>query len=375
MIGRRSMLRGAAATMATAALPAWRLEAAAAGTTLKAAAARAGLRYGAYNDPPIITAPEPYRALVLEQCELLAPVLSWKFEAPTRDGAEPDKEDPNLRWALEHGLDLTGGHLLWHLGLPSWFLQIGDATEAQTAVLSHIHALTEHYKGKVFCWNVVNEVLQARSGRPDRLRETPLLAKLGDDFFDIAFRTARSADPGAFLALNEDDLEMDRDAEQKRAALLRLLDRFAADDTPIDAVGLQSHLSLDGGRFDEKSFRAFLAELASRRLRIVISELDVLDIGAPTDHAARDQAVADMYSRFLSVALDETAVMAVVTWGLSDRYTWLTPAAGPKYARADHEAVRALPYDDAFQPKPAFEAMLNAFAHAPMRDAVRRRSA
>jgi endo-1,4-beta-xylanase len=35
-----------------------------------------------------------------------------------------------------------------------------------------------------------------------------------------------------------------------------------------------------------------------------------------------DRAVAQAYQDFLSVALDESAVVAVATWGLSDRHTW-----------------------------------------------------
>ncbi|MEI9983981.1 MAG: endo-1,4-beta-xylanase [Aliidongia sp.] len=219
----------------------------------------------------------------------------------------------------------------------------------------------------------MNEALQIRDGRPDGLRTTPLLAKLGPDFFDIAYRAARSGDPDAFLVYNDYGLEMDRpDQERKRGALLRLLDRFAEDGTPIDAVGLQSHLALDGSRFDEKIYRDFLHELASRNLKIIITELDALDTAAPGDHAARDQAVADMYARFLSVALDERAVMAVVSWGLSDRYTWLTPDKDPRFARKDGLPGRPLPFDDAFAPKLAFDAIRTAFEHAPQREPAKR---
>jgi len=140
-------------------------------------------------------------------------------------------------------------------------------------------------------------------------------------------------------------------------------------------VGLQSHLVIDGGRFDEKLYRGFLHELASRNLKIIISELDVLDKTATGDFAARDQAVADFYARFLAVALDETAVMAVVTWGLSDRFTWLTPDREPSFARPDGKPARPLPFDDAFAPKPAFNAIRTAFEHAPVREPAKRNSA
>ena len=53
----------------------------------------------------------------------------------------------------------------------------------------------------------------------------------------------------------------------------------------------------------------------------------------------RDLLVAQAYHDFLEVALDEPAVDTVVTWGLSDRYTWLTWFA----PREDASPIRPLP--------------------------------
>jgi endo-1,4-beta-xylanase len=148
--------------------------------------------------------------------------------------------------------------------------------------------------------------------------------------------------------------------------MLSLLDALQRRGAPIGAVGLQSHLRLDDmARFDERLYRRFLAELAGRGLPILITELDVLDIGAPADVARRDGMVAAAYARFLDVALDERAVTSVVTWGLSDRYTWLTPESGEQFARADRLPARPLPFDADFAPKPAFTALLGAFGRAP----------
>jgi endo-1,4-beta-xylanase len=57
--------------------------------------------------------------------------------------------------------------------------------------------------------------------------------------------------------------------------------------------------------------------------RFARSELDVADEKAPADEVVRDRLVADAYSRFLDAALDEPAVKMVVTWGLSDRHSWI----------------------------------------------------
>ena len=120
-------------------------------------------------------------------------------------------------------------------------------------------------------------------------------------------------------------------------------------------------------RFNEKRYRDFLGEISARGLKIVISELDVLDIGAPSNIIRRDQVVADVYRCFLSAALDEPAVKAVVTWGLSNRYTWLNAKNDLAFARPDGLPTRPLLFDDAFQPTAAFDAVVKALKAAPLR--------
>jgi endo-1,4-beta-xylanase len=56
----------------------------------------------------------------------------------------------------------------------------------------------------------------------------------------------------------------------------------------------------------------------------------------------------------------------VMTFGLSDRYTWLQE----DYPRDDGAPRRPLPYDDALRPKPAYEALSRGLANAARRRPV-----
>ncbi|HXQ40164.1 MAG TPA: endo-1,4-beta-xylanase [Candidatus Udaeobacter sp.] len=339
--------------------------------SLKVAASRCGVHYGSDSDVPIETAPARYGQLFAEQCEFYAANLSWASVTPTRGTPDPAREDPNVAFARAHGMKLTGAHLLWHERTPDWFSDLSSQDEARKAIADHIRAMARHYAGEVYSWNVVNEVMNPQEGRADGLRHSPLLAKLGPSFIEFAFREARQANPGVLLAYNDYAVEMDSpDHAARRRTMLRLLESLRSKDAPIDAVGLQSHLKLNGLKFDEGIYRDFLKEIAGMGLKILITELDVLDLRTPSDLRQRDQTVADLYSRYLNVVLDELAVVAVVTWGLSDRYTWLTPHANPSYVRDDGTPMRPLPFDASFNPKPAFYAMLSAFAHAPVRKAA-----
>jgi endo-1,4-beta-xylanase len=348
--------------------------------SLREIAARAGLLFGSDSDISFRDASPPYEPLFLGQCGLYAGNLNWGKLAP--DSAHEDVEldpnlvDPNVAIALTRGLKLTGAHLLWYRSIPIWFETL-PVNEARGALTSHIQQLAGVYRGRCFSWNVINEAIEPSEHSPDGLRvNSPLQRVLGQSFFEEAFHGARAADPGALLLYNDYFLELDTpEHEARRSALFRLLDRLQKVQAPIDGVGLQSHLRFATfDAFHETSYSRFLHDLAARGLKIVISELDVDDIGLPSDQTMRDQHVAQIYARFLAVALDEVAVVALVTWGLCDAYSWHNRTKYfPEYIRADHQPQRPLIFDAYLQPKPAFYAVLNALEHAPRRSAVSNR--
>jgi endo-1,4-beta-xylanase len=98
-------------------------------------------------------------------------------------------------------------------------------------------------------------------------------------------------------------------------------------------------------------------------MKIFITELDVQDLTFPADTGARDQAVAEIYSRFLTASLRQPAVRGVVTWGLSDNFSWIA-AYRP---RKDGLPVRPLPFDAKYQPKAAYYAIAQTLESAPRR--------
>lgn len=315
--------------------------------------------------------PQAYTELFAEHCRLLAPNLSWAHVSKSPGQYDFSSEQGTLDFAQSYSMMLTGAHLLWHEQTPGWFEQASDRAAAERMVGDHIRAMTTHFAGRVYSWNVVNEAINPGDGRPDGLRKSPLLATLGDDYIASAFRTARQFDQQSVLVYNDYDLELDNpEQESRRRALLGLLDKLLAARTPIGAVGLQTHLKLKDCCFKQQVYRRFLEEIEARGLKIMITELDVLDIGAPSNIAQRDRAVADAYKRVLDVALDSPALISVVTWGLSDRYTWLTPRYSPSFARPDGLPGRPLPFDANYAPKAAYWTLIRALQDAPKRRAL-----
>jgi len=366
-ITRRSVLAAALAEAGMAAAPTGHADAAST-PSLKKAAAQIGLRFGSESDVDFRAAAPAYGELFIRHCDLFAPQTPWSQTARIQFAREPQWQDPNILFARDHGMPLTGGHLLWHNSTPLWFEQLPSQSAAEQAVASHIAAMTRRYASEAYSWNVVNEALEPRDGRADGLRNSQLLRKLGPDFIARAFSLARQSAPNALLVYNDYGFEFARpDDEARRTALLRLLDRLQSARAPIDAVGLQSHLRLGGATFDPEIYRNFLHEIAGRGLAIVISELDVLDVELTPIVATRDADVAALYTAFLNTALDERAVTALVSWGLVDRYSWLNLQHLPAFARWDRQPVRPLLFDNAFRPKPAFDAVFAALQSAPPR--------
>jgi endo-1,4-beta-xylanase len=156
----------------------------------------------------------------------------------------------------------------------------------------------------------------------------------------------------------------------KQRVTLQVIDTLLNAGVPVHAFGLQAHLSADrfAERFDARAYQGFLRELTDRGLRVLITELDVLDDGLPADIHVRDRGVADVYRRYLDTVLSTDAVSAVLTFGLSDRYTWLQD----DYPRSDGAARRPLPFDPHLRPAPAFAAVEAALAGAAPRHPWRR---
>jgi endo-1,4-beta-xylanase len=102
-------------------------------------------------------------------------------------------------------------------------------------------------------------------------------------------------------------------------------------------------------------------------LQVFITELDVKDDGVATDDTVeRDKIVAEVYRSFLTAALEGPEVKAVLTWGATDKNTWLNH--GTKFRKQHPDRLqRPLPFDSEFAPTPAFFAMRESFDKAKPR--------
>jgi endo-1,4-beta-xylanase len=294
-----------------------------------------------------------------------AGILSAEYEMkraalePTRGAYDFSGGDGLLAFARAHGMAFRGHTLVWHHSNPPWLEDALQSADAESLLTSYIAAIAGHYKNRVRSWDVVNEAIQPSDGRADGLRNSLWLKRFGPDYIDLAFHAARAADPHATLVYNDWGCEWGAPENDRfRAVTLQFLSNALARGVPIQALGMQGHLSAFGTQVDQKKLSAFLESVRQMGLKILVTEHDVDDSGGPADIATRDRAVADASRRFLDVMLDNPATIAVLSWGLSDRFLdppgWRDKLAG-RYPRM-------LPLDSDYKRKPMWNAMAKAFA-------------
>ena len=264
--------------------------------------------------------------------------------------------DKLVAYAHGQGMAMRGHTLLWHLRTPEWMWTDSDGKPATRALVlarlkSHIETVVGRYKGAVYAWDVVNEVIDDK--QPNCLRKDKWFAAVGDDYIEQAFRYAHAADPKARLYINDYSTE----EPAKRQCLERVVKGLLARGVPVHGVGHQMHVSVFGPSVEaiDESQSTF----APLGLENQVTELDVslyrYQAKSLSDSEEKlQQLQGERYAALMKVFLAHPELRAVTLWGISDSHTWLNHG---EYA-GRHDAP--LPFDRQQQPKPAYTGMLNA---------------
>ena len=373
MVTRRSFVGGASAlgVSAAAGLPGQIRRAIAAPAapsvmTLREAGRRSGVLVGTAVAVPALRQSPDYAELVRSQSSIVVGENAMKF-GPLRPGPHEfffDDADYLVEFAQKNGIKVRGHNFVWHRQLPKWFDGYVTQANAEQVLVDHIERVGGRYAGRMHSWDVCNEVIHLQDGLGGGLRNSPWYKLLGPGYIDLAYRTARRVDPHALLCYNDYDIESDSDDQAaKRAAVLELVRGMKARGVPLDGLGIQSHISAGSRHRYGAGLTAFMAEAQSAGLKLLVTEMDVNDRDLPAADAERDAAVGDVYGSYLRTALSNSAMIAVITWGITDKYTWLNGEG----SRPDHLPERCLPFDAALQPVPAFAAEVEALRTAPPR--------
>jgi endo-1,4-beta-xylanase len=321
--------------------------------TLRQVAAAHNIYVGAAADSPYLTSDASYASTLGSEYSQLQAENEMKFGIihPALGVYDFTGADALVAYAQAHTMVVRGHTLVWHNQVPAW-VPMGNYTPAQLSAIlqDHITTVMQHYAGKVYAWDVVNEAFYDTGVVRDTIwYDQPGIgfSGMGTKYIEQAFNWAHAADPNAKLFYNDYN---DETVNVKSDAIYAMAQDFKTRGVPLDGIGFQFHVDLT---FDDPNA---LASVAANFQRFAALGLDLhiteLDIRLQDSSAASLAAQAKLYGELATICVQQPNCKVFQTWGFTDKYSWI-PSFYPGWGWA-------LPFDANYQKKPAYTSILHA---------------
>jgi endo-1,4-beta-xylanase len=266
-------------------------------------------------------------------------VKKWGLLEPRRGVYDYAAADRLVAFARAHGQKVRGHTLVWHNQNPAWLTEDAFTPRQLRAILrEHITETVRHFRGRIWHWDVVNEIFNDDG----TWRDTIWLRNLGPGYVADAFRWAHRADPAARLYVNDYNNE---GVNAKSDAYYRLIRQLRAEGVPVQGYGIQGHLAVQYG-FPGDTLQN-LRRFERLGLDTAFTEVDVR-MPLPVD-AIKVQAQAQGFTTLLQACLLSKRCVSYTLWGFTDRYSWV-----PGVFRGEGYAT---PLEEDYTRKPAYYAI------------------
>ncbi|GHT51817.1 beta-xylanase [Bacteroidia bacterium] len=289
-----------------------------------------------------------------------------------------DDADQYVKFGEENGMTVIGHCLIWHSQAPEWFFTDENGQDVSREELiqrmkDHITTVVSRYKGKIKGWDVVNEAILDDGS----WRESKFYQIIGEDFIQLAFEFARTADPDCELYYNDYSMAN----EGKRTGVVNMIKNIQAQGVQVDGIGMQGHCGLKFPDLNE--FEKSLTAFSGLGCRVNITELDFTvlpgfdpsvgaDVAASFEYQQSLNPYADglpeavesqLYSRYKDLfgllLKHQDKIDRVTLWGITDDASWRND--WPIKGRTDY----ALLFDRNYQPKPVVKELVNLANNSP----------
>jgi endo-1,4-beta-xylanase len=257
-------------------------------------------------------------------------------------------------WVQENKMQLRGHNLVWPKDnrIPKWLLEQESSItpeKAQSLLSDYIHTVVSRYRGKIPWWDVVNEAIDdsQNNSHPFNLRNSFWFRKLGPDFMKYAFIYAHEADPDAQLYYNEYDIQ---GLGLKTNRTLELVSWLRSEGAIVNGIGIQWHINLSTTITPGDTYYQSAQQFIDHGLDFMVTELDVAvptKGGYPINPEDLEKQ-GFIYRSILDYVLNfSPKCRAMLTWGFTDRYSWLPDTS-------NYTKGAGLPLDWMYIPKPAY---------------------
>ncbi|MDG4802075.1 non-reducing end alpha-L-arabinofuranosidase family hydrolase [Micromonospora sp. WMMD980] len=297
----RALLAGAVSAVTVAAVAVMMPAANAAASTLGAAAAQSGRYFGTAIAAGRL-GDSTYSTIAAREFNMITAENEMKPDAtePNQNQFNFSAGDQIYNWATQRGLKVRGHTLAWHAQQPGWMQNMQGST-LRNAMINHINGVMAHYRGKLAAWDVVNEAFNE-----DGSRRNSNLQGTGNDWIEVAFRTARAADPSVKLCYN--DYNIENWSYGKTQGVYRMIQDFKSRGVPIDCVGLQTHFT--GGSSLPGNFQTTLSSFAALGVDVALTEVDVTN------------SSTSQYAGLTQACLNVPRCIGITVWGVRDSDSW-----------------------------------------------------
>ncbi len=252
-----------------------------------------------------------YRAAIIKYFNVIVNEndLKWGRIEPKRDELHFERGDAWLKWAEEHDITVRGHCLFWaKYGMVQDWLKALPENERREEALEHLRETVEHFKGRLYSWDVNNEMLNGNY----------FMHNLGPDLRPDMFKIAHEIDPKPLLFVNEYEIPNSTENTNKLISLVRGLQK---DGAKVGGIGLQEHrlerlnLSGNGKGYTPELFLANLDKLAELDMPIHFTEITCRK---GKDDQAKGEILAAMYR----IGFSHPKVEAIVLWGFFGQRHW-----------------------------------------------------
>ena len=302
----------------------------AAATTLRAAAAEAGLFFGAAAGPGKLN------AFFSREFGQLTPENDMKPDAIANANGtlrNTGNADTLVNFAQSNTMVVRGHTMVW-------YSQAGQLQGANQSTLNtYIGNALLRWGNKIAYWDVVNESLADNNAGVRRSQWPHTLDRdaNGDgDYFDStdtdyirdsftrAKQVVQQNGLSTKLCINDYDVEgltVRGGARNKKSdALYDIVRAYTQGPTKlIDCVGLQSHFNDNPNSIITNDLQANIQRFADLGVEVHLSELDIDDDLSNNDIG---QGQAENYRKVVRACLNVTRCTGITVWGISDSESW-----------------------------------------------------
>jgi endo-1,4-beta-xylanase len=297
--------------------------------------------------------------------------MKWEFIHPKPGVYDFAAADSFVEFAEKNNMYIVGHVLVWHSQTPEWVFQDASGKRASKDTLlermhEHINTIVSRYKGRVDCWDVVNEAVDDNG----EIRKNVWFNIAGIDYVRKAFEFAQEADSNAILIYNDYSLP----SPAKRDAVVKLITDIKSQGAKVDVIGMQGHYHLDYP--DLTDLDNSIVAFSKIGCKVMFTELDINVLPFPLEELGADvrlkvdfekkynpypdqlsdsmqTVLANRYTELFNIFLRHAEVIDRVTiWGVEDGGSWLN--YWPIRGRSNYPLL----FDRKCQPKPAFWALV-----------------